>query len=682
MGQAHRYLPVESLKVGVGAIAYTLFGWLCKQFAYLPDTSSLVWLPAGIAFGLTYWWGYRVGLLGAGLGAVALAWLHRGIPDLALLTALPVMAQAGIGVALVRASRIDPRFGNWRDVLRFLLASAIVATLSPTLNVWLRVLYGIIPETTWYISVLHRWMGDFLGHLTIGGLLLVWWNNWQMRKRDYAVLATLTLLCMASVWLGFYVYKVGIVSGPSLTILLPGVIAASFTHQQRGVTWLNVVIVIMLAVEVARWKSTQPIQLHEFLVGWFFILICFTVFMTVACTLTQQREYARALEASRQQIENAYQQVRAILENAPTIAMQMYDAQGRVLFWNRASENLYGFTQEQAIGKPLSELILTPEEHQEFLELLQQVASKDQPAPLREWRVHTADGKERYIFSSLFPIHIDHETRFVCADIDVTEQKMLEQRLFRAEKMESIGQLAGGVAHDFNNLLTAILGFAEIAQSRLPEDHPARRDMARIVEASERAANLVRQLLGFARKQLTHPQPTEINRVVYELLPLIERSFSESLRIELRLTDEDTTVYIDPTQLEQVLMNLAVNARDAMLKKGGGVLTITTTRRAFPEDLPPDCVAGEPIPPGDYVCLEVSDTGEGIPEHLRERIFEPFFSTKGVGNTGLGLATVYGIVRQNHGFITLESEVGMGTTFCVGLPAWTESRTAQVQSVL
>ncbi|GIV10531.1 MAG: hypothetical protein KatS3mg020_0022 [Fimbriimonadales bacterium] len=306
----------------------------------------------------------------------------------------------------------------------------------------------------------------------------------------------------------------------------------------------------------------------------------------------------------------------------------------------------------------------------------------EQPAPLHEWRVHTAHAGERVILSSLFPIKYGGETCFVCADIDITERKILEQRLFRAEKMESIGQLAGGVAHDFNNLLTAIMGFAEIALSRLPEGHPAQNDLQRILEASERAANLVRQLLGFARKQLTHPQPTELNRVVRELLPLIERSFSESIRIELGLTDEDTTVYIDPTQLEQVLMNLAVNARDAMLKRGGGVLRIATTRSTLAEHLPPNSVADEPIPPGAYVCVEVSDTGEGIPEQLHERIFEPFFSTKGVGNTGLGLATVYGIVRQNHGFITLDSKVGVGTTFCIGFPAWTDLNNAQVQSVL
>lgn len=681
MRQEYPNPTVGLIRIAVVATAYTLLGWLSKQFAYLPDMSSLVWLPAGAALGLTYWWGYRVGLLGAGLGALALVWLHQGMLDLALLTAFPVMAQAGVGVWLLRKLQVNPRMPHWRDSIQFIAVCAVASFISPFLNVLLRVAYDIIPESQWHVSVLHRWMGDFIGHLTVGGVLLVWWNNWRMRKRDYSLLSALTLLAMASVWLGFHLYKIGLVSGPSMVIMLPTIVAATFIYQQRGVSWMCVVIVIMLAEEVARWKLTAPIQFPEFMVGWFFVVISFGVFMTVASALTQQREYARRLKEAYQQTEQAYQQVNAILENAPTLAMQMYDERGRVLFWNRASEKLYGYSAEQAIGKTMDQLILTPEENQEFLKLLQKVAETGEPAPLREWRVQTAHGKERYILSSLFPIHFDHKTRYVCADIDVTEQKALEQRVFRAEKMESIGQLAGGIAHDFNNLLTAILGFAELAQERLPQNHPAQNDLKRIVEASERAANLIRQLLGFARKQLTHPQPTEINRVVREMLPLIERSFSELLRIELRLTNEDTTVYVDPTQLEQVLMNLAVNARDAMLKKGGGVLTIATLRKSFTHELPLTCVVEEPVPSGDYVCLEVRDTGEGIPEHLRVRIFEPFFSTKGVGNTGLGLATVYGIVRQNHGFVLLESEVGVGTTFTVCFPAWTESRAAQVQSV-
>jgi two-component system cell cycle sensor histidine kinase/response regulator CckA len=219
------------------------------------------------------------------------------------------------------------------------------------------------------------------------------------------------------------------------------------------------------------------------------------------------------------------------------------------------------------------------------------------------------------------------------------------------------------------------MGFAELAQGRLPQDHPVQQDLERIVQASVRAANLVRQLLGFARKQLTQPRPISVNAVIQELLPLLQRSLGENIRLHIDLTEAETTVFMDPAQLEQVVMNLVLNARDAMQSKGGGVLTISTRQCTLTKHdiLPPE---REELTSGNCVCLIVEDTGEGIPEEIRERIFEPFFSTKGIGNTGLGLATVYGIVRQNKGFITVESEVGVGTRFMVALPAWT----AQVQS--
>ncbi|MDM7460911.1 MAG: PAS domain S-box protein [bacterium] len=652
-------------RTAVAALAYVLTAWLSMELAFLPDRSSTVWLPAGVALGLTYWWGYPIGLLGTGLGAGFIVWQAWGLADLALLSAVPVMLQAGVGAWLIRALNIHPHLPYRRDVVSFLSLCAATAVISPLLNTSLRRAYNITPSDLWSIAVLHRWMGDFLGHLVLGGLLLTWWNNWRMRRRDYAKFLILTLLGMASVSLGFHIHRIGWVPGPSLTIVLPAFVAMTFAFQQRGVSWMSLVIVLMLSAEVARWRAESFIQLPEFLVGWFFTLFNFSVFMVVASLLTQQREYA-------QRLNHAYQQLRAIMDNAPSLAMQILDEQGRVQSWNRASERIYGYSESEMLGKTLEGFLLTADQHREFMEMLQQVAQTHEPAPIREWRVRTADGKERYILSSLFPIHFDHHTRLVCADIDITERKLLEQRLFHAEKMESIGQLAGGIAHDFNNLLTAILGFAELAQMRLPPDHSAQADLQRIVEASERAANLVRQLLGFARKQLTQPQPTDLNRVVRDLVPLLERTLGETVRLETHLTDADCTIYIDPTQLEQVIMNLAMNARDAMLPKGG-VLTLTTLRKTFTQ-APPNAVAPEEqIPPGDYVCLEVRDTGAGIPPDLRERIFEPFFSTKGVGNTGLGLATVYGIVRQNSGFVTLDSEVGVGTTFCVVFPAWTRT---------
>ncbi|MGQ9656536.1 MAG: ATP-binding protein [Fimbriimonadales bacterium] len=670
-----RLLVGDFLRVALVATAYVLLARVSLQLAVLPDGSSLLWLSTGAALGLTYWWGYRVGLTGTALGIAYVVWSFWGIVALAVLTALVVSVEIALGVLLLRAWRLNPRLDTLHDVLKLVAVGLLMGGLSNPLNALLRVQFGVVSADHWVTIMLYRWMGDWLGYLLMGSFLLVWWGNPPRRKRDYALLALLTGMTILASWLPFQVQRVAGLPAPTLLILFPPLVAGAFLFQQRGVSLLELVAAASLALFARSGDLDTPIPFDQAIFGWIFLALTFCTLMAVSIPIHQQRAYAQQLEHSRRELEQAYQQVRNILENAPSLAVQIYDAQGRILFWNRASQQLYGYTAEEAIGKTLDALIFTPEQQQEFMALLEQVRLTNQPAPLRERHIHTAQDNERIILSALFPIEFEGQTRYVCADIDITERKALERRLFQAEKLESIGQLAGGVAHDFNNLLTAILGFAELAQTRLPPDHPALNDLERIVQASTRAANLVRQLLGFARKQLTQPRPIAVNTVIQDLLALLQRSIGEHIRLQLNLAEANTTVYMDPAQLEQVVMNLVLNARDAMLGKGGGTLTITTFRRPLtPEDMP--LLEREDFVPGECVCLVVEDTGVGIPNEVRERIFEPFFSTKGVGNTGLGLATVYGIVRQNGGFITVESEVGVGTRFTVALPAWTP----QVQS--
>jgi len=675
MTQGRESFAVLLVRIALTAVAYVLLARLSLQAAVLEDGSSLLWLPAGVAVGLTYWWGYRVGLLGVALGVVWVVWGRWGRWDLALLSSLVVCLATVIAVAALRRWRVSPQLNNLPDIFKFALIGILLGVLVNLPNVLLRVAYGVIPEERWLAAAVQRWMGDWLGYLLMGSFLLVWWGNLPTRKRDGLALIGMVLLVGLAAWLSFYLRAIRLLPAPSLALLLPPMALGAIVYQQRGATLLTLVAALLMALFAKGWGDAQPLEFRDAFFGWLFLAINFGTLMTLAVSITQQREYAHQLEQSRRELEHAYQQVRNILDNAPALAMQMYDERGRVLFWNRASEQLYGYTAEETVGETLDALIFTSDEQAEFLQLLQQVRTSGKPAPLKEWEITTANGERRIILSSLFPIEYAGQTRFICADIDITERKALERRLFQAEKLESIGQLAGGVAHDFNNLLTAILGFAELAQGRLPKDHPAQQDLERIVQASVRAANLVRQLLGFARKQLTQPRPISVNAVIQDLIPLLQRSLGENIRLQLNLTDAENTVFMDPAQFEQVVMNLVLNARDAMQNKGGGTLTIATLRCTYTKELLP-MPEREELPHGECVCLVVEDTGEGIPAEIRERIFEPFFSTKGVGNTGLGLATVYGIVRQNKGFITVESEVGVGTRFTVSLPAWT----AQVQS--
>ncbi|MDB4881834.1 MAG: sensor protein, partial [Gemmatimonadetes bacterium] len=240
-------------------------------------------------------------------------------------------------------------------------------------------------------------------------------------------------------------------------------------------------------------------------------------------------------------------------------------------------------------------------------------------------------------------------------------------QLLQSQKMEAVGQLAGGVAHDFNNVLTAIKGFSELVALQLEEGHPARSDVFEITAAADRAAALTRQLLAFSRRQLLQPTVVSPNEVVEGVVKMLIRLIGAEVRCETTLAKDVACVLADAGQLEQVLMNLAVNARDAM--PTGGTLTIETANVELNAEHAARFSGAEAVTPGAYIMLAVSDSGTGMSAAVQARAFEPFFTTKDPGaGTGLGLSTVYGIVRQSGGYVDVTSEIGRGTTFRVYLP--------------
>lgn len=271
--------------------------------------------------------------------------------------------------------------------------------------------------------------------------------------------------------------------------------------------------------------------------------------------------------------------------------------------------------------------------------------------------------------------------------IDTTEQRNLEERFAHSQKMQAVGQLAGGIAHDFNNLLTAMIGFCDLLLLRHPAGDPSFADIMQIKQNSSRAAGLVRQLLAFSRKQTLQPEVMDVTDILAELANLVRRLIGENIEFHMEHGRDLGMIKVDLSQLEQVVINLAVNARDAM--PNGGALTMRTSHKQITDptkDIDPGLIPpndGEAIEPGHYIMLEVEDTGHGIPHHIIRKIFEPFFSTKEVGSgTGLGLATVYGVIKQTGGYIFVSSEEGKGTKFTILFKSYQGEEAAGVAAIV
>jgi two-component system cell cycle sensor histidine kinase/response regulator CckA len=248
--------------------------------------------------------------------------------------------------------------------------------------------------------------------------------------------------------------------------------------------------------------------------------------------------------------------------------------------------------------------------------------------------------------------------------LDVSEQKSLETKFAQSQKLQAVGQLAGGVAHDFNNLLTVIIGNCEFLLMRHPAGDPSFKELNEVHQNALRAANLVGQLLAFSRKQTMQPKQLALGEVIGELAQMLRRLVGEGIALEVERDPELWAVHADEAQLSNAIINLVVNARDAM--PGGGTVTIRTANQTAAQ---PSALGTAIMPPGDYVRIEVADTGSGMSKEVQSKIFDPFFTTKPVGQgTGLGLATVYGIVKQTGGFITVDSDPGKGACFRIYLP--------------
>ena len=382
--------------------------------------------------------------------------------------------------------------------------------------------------------------------------------------------------------------------------------------------------------------------------------------------LAERKKAEEELKKSETQYRSLSQEFNGLLDAIPD-SLMLLDRELHILWVNRAAAALcIDTTAAELAGRPCYTLWCertTPCEPCPVVQCFESGLPSDailtRPGG-RSWDVRTVpiwDGQGKI-------------TKVIKLERDVTEHKKLEKQYLHAQKMETIGTLAGGVAHDFNNILTVIVGLGEMTLMKMVEDNPHRRNIGGILEAAERATHLTRELLLFSRKQQSERRPVDLNDIVSKMEKFLHRVIGEDIALKLIPHDLPLPVLADSNQLEQVLMNLAVNSRDVMLH--GGEFVLQTEKTELHEDFVATHGYGQP---GFFALLTVSDTGTGMDQATQQRIFEPFFSTKEVGKgTGLGLSVVYGIIKQHDGFITVSSEPGQGSTFRIYLPLTTMAR--------
>ncbi|NOZ12970.1 MAG: PAS domain S-box protein [Acidobacteria bacterium] len=421
-----------------------------------------------------------------------------------------------------------------------------------------------------------------------------------------------------------------------------------------------------LALEEGKWEGREQIpdghgRIHTYQVTKFRIQEeDGTVFIGgIALDVT---EYQALLEEQRQ--------LASIIEQLGEGVM-VTDSDGEIIFVNRAYEQMTGYPLEELIGKN-PRILKSGKQDMEFYRKLWGTITSG-----KTWQGKLInkrkDGKLYHEQATVFPVsgkggNIQY---FAAVKRDITHEIKMEENLRQSQKMETIGQLVGGIAHDFNNILTAINGYSELAISNLEPGSKARSHMERVRDAGERAAALTKKLLGFGRKQMIQPKVLDISEIVRRFQPIVRRLIGEDIELVLKLGEDLPPIFADPAQIEQILMNLLVNARDAINenRESGERRIVIEASELYLDEAYVKHHVGASV--GPHILLNVTDTGKGIPEDLQLRIFEPFFTTKKVGTgTGLGLATILGIIKQNNGSIFVYSEEGGGTTFKVYWPIY------------
>ena len=639
--------------VALVAILYFLSAKLGLLAAVAHEVVSSAWPPAGVALatlvlvGVRNWPGIAIGafLVNATSGVLVV-----GAVGIAMGNTL----EAVVGTLLLqRIGRFNPSLDRLKDVWALVFLAALGSTaISATVGVVSLWLSGAIGSSSLHSLWFVWWTGDAMGILIVAPVLLTWIAASRLPTTVVTAVEAVALLVILAVLTSIlfshpfsFVFAIFPVAswaalrlgpqGGSIATLLVSGMAVWFTMHGMG--------------PFVASTRTGNLALLQIFIG----LLAVTT-LVLAALMSERKTAGQALTQS----EAHY---RLLFERNPS-ALWVYDVESLAfLAVNEAAVRHYGYSREEFLGMTL-ENIRPPEDIPRLRD--QSARSPEGFSDGGVWQHRKKDGTIIDVEITRHTLSFAGRPAALVMAHDITRRKSLESQLLQAQKMEAVGRLAGGVAHDFNNLLTVILGSAGFLLQDLNADVPEREDVHEIKKAAERAAALTRQLLAFSRQQVLVPHNIDLNTVIGAVEQMLRRLIGEDIAFRTVLAPGLGTVLADPGQVEQVVMNLAVNARDAMPR--GGKLTIETANVDLDEAYTQD---HSPVTAGRYVMLAVSDTGIGMDGHVRTHLFEPFFTTKEKGmGTGLGLATVYGIVKQSGGYIWVYSEPGRGTSFKIYLP--------------
>jgi PAS domain S-box-containing protein len=513
-------------------------------------------------------------------------------------------------------------------------------------------------------TILHGW--DAFGTVAGTGLIAVSFllvRAGRYRTGVALYVASTTAVPLSVPFLGAGHYEIAMLASGIIPVLIA---AIALSHR-----WVLGVLATITAIGMVE-LLVIPLPPRLPTTGFLMLLVVLVSGVLVMVLRRHQDALGRirlqTMHANEHAARRSERHYRTLFETV-TDGIFLVSRDEKVVEGNRAACRQLGYTREELLGMPLTQLV-PPEALDHLAEVQREVAAKG---------FVRVDASHRRKDGTIYPVEltvsmteVDGAPAFMAVTRDVTERRRaeedrrrLEDQLQHAVKMESIGRLAGGVAHDFNNLLTAILGNVEIANHRLRRKESVEDLLGEVREAAVSAAGLTRQLLAFSRRQIVEPRLVDLNDLIAHMHKMLVRLIGEDIELRTLPGQGLATVRVDPGLVEQVLMNLAVNARDAMA--GGGVMIVETAAVTLDEEYK----RSHPlVEPGPYVRLAISDTGSGMSDEVKRHLFEPFFTTKPRGEgTGLGLATIYGAIRQSNGHVEVYSEVGKGTTFKIYLPA-------------